>query len=1143
MSCAGLADDGRSRELCDPVWQILMRLLLIFAAFCAVCSRTGALAVQQANDPPATVVPEASSPRVPTAGNATSDLLLKRPDGSLVPVDQLLAPEAIQQILRRSTEQTDIPLFDLSRLDATMSVAGNIVTISADLTVTVRVDREWVAVPVGFDEVHLTGFAHDGPSDDAQAVPDVSRPPRKLWHLYGGGIHHIHLDLITTTRPTSSGGQQLILSLPEATQSRVDVSFSNAVDLQQLTSESVSQRKTNEAGVVGVQFWGPDRAFNMTWSEIVKAVAAPPAIQVQNRMQLDLTTIPILLSGNQQIQISAAPVDQLQITLPADFKLLELDVRNQAGVSILNQLQTTDQANGQTLDISLTTASEGQLSVVWDAELLAASFPRDVLIQLPRVTGASVQTGDLDILIPPGLLVTQEEVSGAQRKRVAAESDGQIAATAFRVRSPESRIRLQVDEIEALYAVSPELILQPDAQNALLTVRLQLNVLRGSLLDLGFRWPGFDAGSWQLLPRSARLLTAGSSSQLSLEKNPDDPDSFSLQFPERQSGQFTVELKAFAPLDQLPTESAVLICPEVDSDTTQPAVVTTVESDSFTLLPLNAATGEPLDVLPDRSTIERSSVQERSSTSWLLDRLTEPIRFHVNSQAPSVTTAVAIELSPQEYGIEVRQDIAYRIEHRDLTQLSLAFPEGIRAVVHLEGEVEPLRGTVEAGDIRTYRLPQPQRGDLNLVIQYLWPLPGSTMNQDQASISLPIVLPQQTDVSLIEVGTSTVGSLRVRDNATWQPVYSQRFGTAWSSEEPVREIELTWNHGAPLHPPGMPVAVLARTLVIEQSVLTTTTALFEELPTAFTFVLPGSMALQDVVVNGSSVRDGLRAERIAGSTDVRWTVFSQPDSPPAAADSDSEAATEATITLKTRQQVPEKASWLEQITIQRPRFSTELVDIPVIQWVESPDAVQMIPVDDTFLQLSKAPMLPLLQQRSATAVQKIEALSSTLRSGLQSVILDHAEAETDNGTAVFFSDSDSNRVSLYLLPAVPLLLISAVVCLLSFLLLVLIPRIRMTAYVIVLGVLMLLSFSLAPEWAFIVAPYVIVGTLFGLVAVLFQRMTGDRQSRLLRSPHPQDIPTVFGFTEFLRPGSTAGSVPSSAAAQPSRDVTASAARG
>jgi hypothetical protein len=1094
---------------------------------------------QQPEDGSADTTPSATGVAGSTPVQEGSNLLLRSADGTLRPVSELLDPSSIQEILRRTGGQINIPLFDLSQLDAVMKVRNDVVTISVDLTVTVLPESEWVAVPIGFGEVHITGFEYTGPSETAQAVPNVSDPLTKQWHLFGSGVHHIHLDLITRTRPTPVGGHQLKLSLPGATQSKVTVTFQSAVDLQQVSSDSVSQRKTDAAGVIGVEVWGPGNAFSMTWSDIAKPVAAQPAIQVQNRMQLDMTTIPILLSGNQMIQISAAPVDSLSVKMPPAFRLLELDARNQAGVSILNKLETTDHADGQVIDVSLTGMTEGQVSLVWDLELTAAPFPRDIHIQLPTVTGASLQNGDLDILIPPGLLVTQEEVSGAQRKRVAAESGGQIAATAFRVRSPESRITLRIDEIEALYAVSPELVLEPDGQNALMTVRFQLNVLRGSLLDLNFRWPGFTAGIWQILPRSARIVSANSQSALSLEQASPDTDSFSVQFPERQSGQFTVELKAFAPLDQLQSAEAALVCPEVESDSAQPAVITTIESDSFTLLPLNASTGATLNALPDRAPSESPAAPGRISTSWLLDRPSDPLRFHVNSQAPSVTASIELELIPQDYGIEVHEEIAYRIEHRDLSALSLAIPEGVRAVVHLEGEAEALRGTVEGIAVRTFRLPDPQRGDLRLVVRYLWPLTADVLSTQQAALALPIVVPQQTDISQIEVGTIALGSLQMNDRRIWQPVYSARFGTAWATETSVSSIQLTWHQGVALRPSGTPAAILGETVVVEQSMLTTTTALFEELPPAITFVLPGDLALQDVMVNDVSVREGLRAQRIENSTDVRWTLYSQQ----ASSLIDSESATSqtaATIALKTRQLIPVKASWIDQATIHRPQFGGAAADVPVIQWVDCSESVQLIPVDDTFVRLSATSTVPLIQPRGASAIQKIEALASTQRTDLRALIMEYAETQSDGSAVVFFADSDRKSLSLFLLPAVPLLLISAVVCLLCFLVLMMTPSLRSTTFLIAGAVVLLACYAFVPSWTVIVAPYAIIGVLFGLVAVLFQRRTGDRNSRLLRSPHPQDLPTVFGFTELIRPTSTVRRRDSSVAPTASNEVPVSA---
>ncbi len=203
-------------------------------------------------------------------------------------------------------------------------------------------------------------------------------------------------------------------------------------------------------------------------------------------MKMDLTTIPVTLSGVQTLQVTGGTVSELQIQFPEGFQLLEIAARNQSGVSVLGSFEVSPNTAGPSAIVRLTGPVEGILTVSFDLELNNRTFPQDIQVRLPQVSEARVQSGDLDIAIPPGLVT---RIDGAQRKRVTSESDTSVPLTAFRLRSADSVVVAHVEEIEAQYAVSPEIIFQPDEQNVLMTARIPVNVLRGSLLELPFRCP------------------------------------------------------------------------------------------------------------------------------------------------------------------------------------------------------------------------------------------------------------------------------------------------------------------------------------------------------------------------------------------------------------------------------------------------------------------------------------------------------------------------------------------------------------------------------------------------------------------------------------------------------------------------------
>ena len=169
-------------------------------------------------------------------------------------------------------------------------------------------------------------------------------------------------------------------------------------------------------------------------------------------------------------------------------------------------------------------------------------------MSLPVVEGANVQTGDLDLVFPAGMLVQQTQVVGAQRRRVTAEADAASAATAFRLRSVESYVEVHVEEMAAQYAVTTELTVRPQGGAVVLGGDLRVSVLRGALLELLVDWqsaaPGSEWSEWSLLPGRARLVRESTSIPLTPEfvAGASGAGGFlRFVFPERQSGEFVLE--------------------------------------------------------------------------------------------------------------------------------------------------------------------------------------------------------------------------------------------------------------------------------------------------------------------------------------------------------------------------------------------------------------------------------------------------------------------------------------------------------------------------------------------------------------------------------------------------------------------------
>jgi hypothetical protein len=215
----------------------------------------------------------------------------------------------------------------------------------------------------------------------------------------------------------------LNLQLPESAASHAVLEFSGPVEMQKLPDGAVDRQTRDERGVRKVEFVGISGAATISWREVSPPVAVKPVVQVQNRMKLDLTTIPASLTGTLDLEVTGSPLSEVEITWPEGFEMTEVQARNGSRSSVMDHFEHGREVGSRETKISLTSAAEGDLTIEYDLELSNRSFPQDIRVSLPLVRDANVQTGDVELIFPAGMLVQQQEISGAQRRRVTAETD------------------------------------------------------------------------------------------------------------------------------------------------------------------------------------------------------------------------------------------------------------------------------------------------------------------------------------------------------------------------------------------------------------------------------------------------------------------------------------------------------------------------------------------------------------------------------------------------------------------------------------------------------------------------------------------------------------------------------------------------
>jgi hypothetical protein len=1094
----------------------------------------------------------------------------------LIPLRDLLAEEAVSKLLLRAGEQ-QLPGYWIARLELQGRIEGELLELDVELQVVVRAVSEWVSVPLVFGDVFLTDFEHESGVAGAESVLQSGEQSRRRWSLRGAGLHRLKLHLSGRTRTAGPGIHQLNLQLPESAASHAVLEFSGPVEMQKLPEGAVDRQTRDERGVRKVEFVGISGAATMSWREVSPPVAVKPVVQVRNRMKLDLTTIPASLTGTLDLEVTGSPLSAVVVTWPEGFEMNEVQARNGSRSSVMENFEESREVGSRETTIRLTSAAEGDLTIEYDLELSNRSFPQDIRVSLPLVRDANVQTGDVELIFPAGMLVQQREIVGAQRRRVTAETDAGAAATAFRLRSRESYIQLRLEEMAAQYAVTTELGIRPQGGSVLLTGQVRVNVLRGALPELLLDWTGAVEGSgwsaWSLLPGAAKLMRSGRTIPLSPELTSGSPGELKFVFPERQSGEFLLEFQAVSELSAaVPGEAGVAVeggeerrlllqCPQVQSRRGQPVVLRTEESDEYEAELLLAGSGERLRGVPATSSLSAGiagmesggggggggggeSAPERG-LSWIHENPGEPVWIRLVPQRQTIRAAVTAGLVAMDRGVEVREKIELDVMYRDITEVTLLVPATVQPVVRVAGAADPLRAVIGKSNEWTFRLPQATRGTLVLEVRWLKATAGAggsagaaaaevSAAPDVEDLNIELVVPRDARIWRVLAGTNN-GGLEVREGSGWEPVYSENYTSAWRNlkwggesavESGELQVPLRSRRGAFEGGGVGPVLVLVESRLFPGQSLTSCRWYFESRPERLVLEVPAGLLLESIELGGESLsgRTGvLQAQRDAEGGQDRWEIL-----PEVLRGLEVAAGVPVVLEVRLRQELGMSVGLrgageqLRAREIRRVRLRGETNSATLVWLLRPQTGLRALTWEAPLASLSPLPGRVLGTESGARAVsvQQLEAILSAFPEGIRSAARERGVEwlQESGGHDLCLGSGENDYVRVSLVPQSLLLLVPAVICLVVFVLLTWLWRMPLGLPIPVAAAGLTGLWVALPDWAALLMPWSIGGVLAGVVAAGVQRWSLVRRYGVVSMRRVTERPTVFGFPEYADSG-------------------------
>ncbi|MEZ6124537.1 MAG: hypothetical protein R3C49_15365 [Planctomycetaceae bacterium] len=760
--------------------------------------------------------------------------------------------ELLNSVLERSARQADAPLYDLQSLSITGQVRDNLAHLTIDAVVELRATGEWVPVSLEFSDFQLIEpdpqHTYDGSETGRQRF-EKDRLPLKSWQLFGKGIHRLQFHLVGPVRPASNARQRLRLTPPVANLSHLTLTLPGNVPAAELsTSKPMDLQTDPESDLSTLETWGMTEATDITWTPPAIDTDRPRTVQATSpaQLRLDLTTKPASLSVSQPLAISGGTMDRLMVNLPSGFTNAVVSGTDAAGDPIVS---TSELSETGAMEVVLVAPLSGALTLNYEMEL--AEHATDVTIALPNVLAATNETGDLELIAPAGLEVTDRlpDDGSVRQKRVESTPENRADGTAraaYRLLSEGAELQLSIRETEAFYSVAPVISLETEVDSVLLSARFSVNVVRGSLNELTINWPGYVADGWRILETTAPATTDSASG---IVRPLNDGDRLKVEFSVRQSRQFTVELQALRDLKSFTDERDRLFLPDITSPTSHSTTISLTESDAHSMRLSADGDSRSLPQLPRSRWPEMLRSPTGPMTVWLVDAPDKALHLKMTRQRPEIRIAAVAAISVAGESLHVQETLSCDVRHQDISEISL-ITGSVNATVRLSTSETPLELRVSQDNLVTWNLPGAMRGEFDLVVDYYWTPPGESAASDQLSTAIPLVLPSSADANVqsVTVATSDTGFVTVRPSPDWARIYSPEYAAAWIAGGVAQSVPVSVRQPLRSTDSVRTELLVMRSAMLNGELMTSTTAVLNSEVSSILFSVPASCEIMETML-------------------------------------------------------------------------------------------------------------------------------------------------------------------------------------------------------------------------------------------------------------------------------------------------------
>jgi hypothetical protein len=680
----------------------------------------------------------------------TTTIYLKDEKGNLVPVPGFSYEHYRDLVLQAERSDTDPPPYAIEKLILKGTIDGDVCRIELEAVVHVR-KAGWVMVPLRLSRAALrdaySSSVDPKPASAAETTDVIHRFDAKEGHvvwLWGGKDRRHTLRFpLSTQLVRSAGDEQLLLSLPKASEARLTIDLPKAIDQAMLKTGGGLVETTSRDGRSQIAVMGATGELALAWQPQEMQSARVLDLDASSEIAVNVETRDTIgFSAKLHVSRAGGAVRRSFVRLPPESELVPRRARDfTTAVATAQDLSEAGFDPQRLASVVVARvdfekpAESSDFTVEAVFKPAAASQGSAVESAGFEVLGAGRQTGFVSVYVPPGWSLKATPDAAVFRTDEAPTLLGQNRATArYRfVRQPFS-LPLEIAPQPPRTVVEPTYIatVQPQRVTLSATLDYQVRGPRPAFVEI-------NLADW-------RLDSAGPENIVDFE-TPTVDGIVRLNLQPGASGEFSLQLQLHRDVsaDNLELEFGL---PQAIATQALPATLFVTALDNVVLTPQN----DDLRSLVAESRAPQlpAGVAGRTLAYRELPASAEPPRFVATCQVRKrrVTTTIEGRVQIGAQQADVEQNLSLQVAYEPLSVVTLDAPANASLAdlrVTQNGQLLDVReeSLGSTADVPTRRwrveLLEPGLGAVDLNVRYRLTLP------EKDHLQLPLLAVAEED--------------------------------------------------------------------------------------------------------------------------------------------------------------------------------------------------------------------------------------------------------------------------------------------------------------------------------------------------------------------------------------------------------------